>query len=196
MMASPDTTKSRERLRPKGRSLLGLITLASWLFGFGAGAWAMLDSMNPSSDLRTPYWVDLSDIPEGGRKTIYWGHWPIYIAHRSPEEIAAARKWDEDNAGWRYYPFGERDEERVQRDQWIVVIGRDFIHDCYLAGQQPTENRGKWGGWYSPCSGLTIPRVVRVDGGMNSTFGFRPTVSPATLRSPSPITANRTSAPW
>ena len=45
--------------------------------------------MNPSSELRTPHWVDLSDIPEGGRKTVYWGDWPIYIAHRTPEEIAS-----------------------------------------------------------------------------------------------------------
>jgi ubiquinol-cytochrome c reductase iron-sulfur subunit len=154
-MSSPKTTKSRLRPRPRGRSFVVLVTLASWLLGFGAGAWAMLDSMNPSSDLRTPHWVDLSDIPEGGRKTVYWGRLPIYIAHRTPEQNASVKRWDEEYAGWTYHPFGERDEERVQREEWSVVIGRDSMRDCLVTGQDPKEDRGEWGGWHSPCSGIS-----------------------------------------
>jgi ubiquinol-cytochrome c reductase iron-sulfur subunit len=124
----------------------------------------MLDSMNPSSDLRTPYWVDLSDIPEGGRKTVYWGDWPIYIAHRTPKEIAAARKFYQEYAHWPRHPLEETDQERVTREQWLVVIGLDPWGDCLVTGQHPDENRGKWGGWYSPCSGRSYDTSGRAFG--------------------------------
>ncbi len=155
-MPSPKTTKSRLRPRPRGRSFVVLVTLASWLLGFGAAAWAMLDSMNPSSDLRTPHWVDLSDIPEGGRKTVYRGRLPIYIAHRTPEEIAAAKSSDDKYGHWPRHLFGERDEARVQREKWLVVIGLDPWNGCLVTGQNPGENRGKWGGWHNPCTGYSF----------------------------------------
>ena len=72
----------------------------------------------------TPLWIDLSDVPVGQRKTVYWGDWPLFIAHRAPEEIARARGEDEPYLGKRYLPFGEFDQDRVQKDEWVVVLGR------------------------------------------------------------------------
>ena len=155
-MASSERRQSHLRPTRKSRSFIGLVTLASWILGFGAGAWAMLDSMNPSSETLTPLQVDLSDIPEGGRTTVYFGLLPIYIAHRTPQEIESVRTWDKKYENRTRHPFGERDERRVHRDEWLVVIGVEPITACHVDGQTPSESRGEWGGWYSSCSGLSF----------------------------------------
>ena len=116
------------------------------LFGVGAATWPLIDSMNPSAELRVPTWIDIRGIEIGQRKTVVWRSAPIFIVHRTPEEIAAAR--GDDNAEM---PFPEADGARVQRDEWLIVTGLCTFQACPLVGQQPSEQRGAWGGWLCLC---------------------------------------------
>ena len=124
--------------------------------GLALGIWPLIASLGPSAEVLTPLWIDLSDLPPGHRKTIYWGEFPIFIAHRTPEEIAEAWRLDEPflDRGWTI--FGEFDTDRVQRDEWVVVVGLDPYSGCFLTGQEPEEFRGKYGGWHDPCYGYAF----------------------------------------
>jgi ubiquinol-cytochrome c reductase iron-sulfur subunit len=116
------------------------------LVGLAAASWPLIDSMNPSAELRVPFWIDLSRISVGQRKTVVWRNKPIFIVHRTPEEIAAARAGDHADM-----LFLEPDRSRVQRSEWVVVYGICPSDGCPLYGQEPNEMRGHWGGWYCPC---------------------------------------------
>ncbi len=116
------------------------------LFGIGAASWPLIDSMNPSAELRVPFWIDLRGIEIGQRKTFVWRDKPIFIVHRTPEDITAARS--DDHAEML---FPEPDRSRVQRNEWLIVYGYCPSDGCPLYGQEPSEMRGPWSGWYCPC---------------------------------------------
>lgn len=144
-MAGMDAAVPADSGRPEGRrGFLALAAGAMAVFGIGAVGWMLLDSMNPAADVHAPLWIDLDRIPVGHRKTIRWRGIPIFVVHRTPEEIGAARA--DDSAEM---PFPDTDSDRVQRDDWLVVIGLDMFHGWdFLTGQGAGEERGDWGGWH------------------------------------------------
>lgn len=82
--------------KPTRRNILGLGVAG--LGGAGACALAVpfLDSLNnPDSALKnaashSPVLdIDLSDLPQGGSKTVIWQNLPVFIQHRTTEMIAA-----------------------------------------------------------------------------------------------------------
>ena len=69
--------------------------------GFGVvaaagAAWPLIDNMNPSSDVLAlgSTEVDLSLIEVGQEIKVKWRGKPVFIRHRSPEDIAAAKAGD------------------------------------------------------------------------------------------------------
>ena len=97
-----------------GLRFLCAVTALVALLGLGLAAGSLLGSLGPSAELLVTRTVDLSDIPLGGRRTVYWKGYSIFIAHRTPEEIALARA-DEQTAIWSKL----HDHKRVQRDDWL-----------------------------------------------------------------------------
>lgn len=87
--------------------------------------------------------VKLSDIPEGKNVTFKWRGKPLFIRHRTSEEIAA-----EESVAVSTLRDPQQDQERVQRSQWLVVIGV-----CTHLGCVPIANAGDFGGYYCPCHG-------------------------------------------
>ena len=78
------------------RDFLYLLTAATTAVGAGALCWPLVDSMNPSADVLALGSVDLdlSGIEEGMAITAKWRGKPVFIRHRTPAEIAAAREVD------------------------------------------------------------------------------------------------------
>ena len=148
-MAATQTLGTAESGRDaSGLRFLCLLTAALALLGVGLAAGSLLGSLAPSAERWVTRTVDLSDIPVGERRTVYWKGYSIFIAHRTPEEIAIAREYDSHN---NIKHFGIFDRDRVQREDWLVVLGgRSW---CRLQGQNPGEERGDMGGWYDPCGG-------------------------------------------
>ncbi|KAF9112114.1 hypothetical protein BGX27_003963 [Mortierella sp. AM989] len=87
--------------------------------------------------------VDLSSIPEGRNVTIKWRGKPVFIRHRTAEEIDEANTV---NIAELRDP--QNDAERVQKPEWLVMLGV-----CTHLGCVPIGEAGDYGGWYCPCHG-------------------------------------------
>lgn len=68
--------------------------------------------------------VDLNAIPEGKNVIIKWRGKPVFIRHRTPDEIDEANKV---NVASLRDP--QADEDRVQKPEWLVMLGMIYaIH--------------------------------------------------------------------
>src|SRR5260221_9348452 len=99
-----------------------LILTAAALGGVGAAvtAWPFIDTMNPARDtlaLSTTE-VDLAPVQAGQRLTVAWRGKPVFIDHRTAEEIKTAQ--DVDASSLR---DPQKDSDRVKKPEWLVMIG-------------------------------------------------------------------------
>lgn len=116
----------------------------------GAAVWPLIDSLNPSRDVTALASIEigLDGVAPGSRITVKWRGKPVFIDHRPAERIAQARS--EDSA---QLPDPEADEARVQRAEWLIVVGVCTHLGCIPLGQSNGDPLGKWGGWFCPCHG-------------------------------------------
>lgn len=144
---------------PGRRDFLYLATGAAALIGSAFAAWPLIDSLNPGRDVLAlaAVEVDLESIEVGQRLTVAWRGRPVFISHRTPEEISHARA---DDAA----PLVDaaRDAERAVRPEWLIVIGVCTHLGCVPVGQNPTQPRGDWNGWYCPCHGSHYDTAGRI----------------------------------
>jgi ubiquinol-cytochrome c reductase iron-sulfur subunit len=63
--------------------------------------------------------VDLNNIPEGRNVTIKWRGKPVFIRHRTADEIAEANTI---NIAELRDP--QNDADRVQKPEWLVMLGK------------------------------------------------------------------------
>jgi ubiquinol-cytochrome c reductase iron-sulfur subunit len=129
------------------RDFLYIATGAVAAVGAASFAWPLIHQMNPSAAVLAlaTVEVDLSAIPEGQQITLMWQGKPIFVRHRTAEDIEKARAVE-----LRVLPDPQSDEERVKpdRDQWLVMIGV-----CTHLGCVPLRDAGDFGGWFCPCHG-------------------------------------------
>jgi ubiquinol-cytochrome c reductase iron-sulfur subunit len=104
-----------------------------------------LQSMAASADVLAlaKVEVDLSSIPEGKNVIIKWRGKPVFIRHRTQDEIAEARASD-----WKAFRDPQSDQDRVQKPEWLVMLGV-----CTHLGCVPIGEAGDFGGWFCPCHG-------------------------------------------
>lgn len=135
---------------PKRRDFLVLTTAALGALGVGATAWPFVNSMNPSKDVLAlaSTEVDLSPIQEGQSLTVMWRGKPVFIRRRTQEEIDLARA--DDTA---QLPDPATDESRVQKPEWLVMVGVCTHLGCVPLGQKTTDVKGDYNGWFCPCHG-------------------------------------------
>ncbi|KAI9190050.1 ubiquinol--cytochrome-c reductase catalytic subunit rip1 [Blastocladiella emersonii ATCC 22665] len=87
--------------------------------------------------------VDLTTIPEGKNVVVKWRGKPIFIRHRTQDEITEAASLD---VSTLRHP--ETDAERAPKPEWLVMLGV-----CTHLGCVPVGESGDFGGWYCPCHG-------------------------------------------
>lgn len=104
-----------------------------------------LGSMSASADVLALAKIEikLSDIPEGKSVTFKWRGKPLFIRHRTADEISIER-----NVTVSTLRDPQSDDQRVQRPEWLVIIGV-----CTHLGCVPIANAGEFGGYYCPCHG-------------------------------------------
>jgi ubiquinol-cytochrome c reductase iron-sulfur subunit len=127
--------------------------------GLVAAIWPFVDTLNPARDtlaLSTTE-VDLSPIQVGQRLTVAWRGAPVFIAHRTPEEIKAAQ--DVDISELR---DPQKDSDRVQKPEWLIVVGVCTHLGCIPLGQKAGDDRGPYGGWFCPCHGSVYDTSARI----------------------------------
>lgn len=134
------------------RDFLQLVTAAGAAIGLGALAWPLVDSMNPASDTLalSSVEVDLTPIPAGMGITTLWRGKPIFVRHRTPEEVKTVQAVPLNQL---IEPVSDQSRTKAGHDQWIVVVGICTHLGCVPLGNKTTDPRGDWGGWFCPCHG-------------------------------------------
>ncbi|XP_076470290.1 cytochrome b-c1 complex subunit Rieske, mitochondrial-like [Babylonia areolata] len=87
--------------------------------------------------------IKLSEIPEGKNMTFKWRGKPLFVRHRTAEEIEAEQGVDVSQLRHQ-----ETDADRVKDPKWLVLLGI-----CTHLGCVPLANVGDYGGYYCPCHG-------------------------------------------
>ncbi|GAA6178408.1 ubiquinol-cytochrome c reductase iron-sulfur subunit [Sulfitobacter pacificus] len=115
--------------------------------------------MNPSADVTALSTIDLDleGIEVGTRITLTWRGKPLFVDHRTQEQIALARA---DDGADLIDPA--LDSERAQRPEWLVVIGVCTHLGCVPLGQNSSEPLGDWKGWFCPCHGSHYDTAGRI----------------------------------
>jgi ubiquinol-cytochrome c reductase iron-sulfur subunit len=143
------------------RDFLKMVTAASAVIGVGALAWPLIDSMNPSGDVLalSSTEVDLAPIAMGSAITVLWRGKPVFVRHRTPQEIKAAV---DVKLNQLIDPATDASRVKPGHDQWLVLIGICTHLGCVPLGNKPTDPRGEWGGWFCPCHGSQYDTSGRV----------------------------------
>lgn len=132
------------------RDFLYLSTAAMAGLGAATFGWAFVDTMNPAADTLAlaSTEVDLSPIEEGQAITVIWRGKPVFIRHRTKQEIEAAKA---DDASDLRDP--QADADRVQKPEWLILVGICTHLGCVPLGQKTGEIKGEYDGWFCPCHG-------------------------------------------
>ncbi|MCB1969655.1 MAG: ubiquinol-cytochrome c reductase iron-sulfur subunit [Geminicoccaceae bacterium] len=141
------------------RDFLEVLAWSSAAVGAGCLALPLIDSMNPSADVLalSSTEVNISGIDEGMAITVTWRGSPVFVRHRTPEEIEEAETV---NVADLRDP--QTDESRVEKPAWLVVMGVCTHLGCVPVGNLPTDNRGEFGGWFCPCHGSQFDTSGRI----------------------------------
>ncbi len=132
------------------RDFLLIVTATVGAVGTALAAWPFIDSMNPARDVLAVATsnLDLAPIDVGQRITVVWRGKPVFIDHRTSEQITVAKADDTADL-----PDPEPDAARVQQEEWLIVVGICSHLGCIPLGQRSGDPRGEYGGWFCPCHG-------------------------------------------
>jgi len=146
------------------RDFLYLTAGAMGAVGAAAVAWPVINSLNPAQDalaLATTE-VNLAPVEVGQSITVQWRGKPVFIRHRTHEQIEEARSVDVSDL-----PDPATDQSRIvlppdetpaeeaaiPESDFLVVVGVCTHLGCIPLGQAPGSDRGEYGGWFCPCHG-------------------------------------------
>lgn len=137
---------------PQRRNFLGIVTSIVGAGGAAAASWPLISSMNPSMDVLAngTTEVDLTNIPAGGTHTVSWQGKPVFIVHRTPEEVTKAQ-------AMANLKDPEPDDKRAKNPQWLVVVGI-----CTHLGCVPNRSPE---GWLCACHGSKYDDSGRIVSG-------------------------------
>ena len=127
------------------RDFINVASGAVGAIGIAAAAWPFINQMNPAADTLalSSTEVDISGVEEGMSITVVWRGKPVFIRHRTADEIASSEAVSLDELR-----DPETDASRVESAEWLVVMGI-----CTHLGCVPIANAGDYGGWFCPCHG-------------------------------------------
>jgi ubiquinol-cytochrome c reductase iron-sulfur subunit len=94
--------------------------------------------------------VELASIPEGKNAIIKWRGKPVFIRHRTQQEVDEARQVD-----WKSLRDPQPDDARVKKPEWLVMLGV-----CTHLGCVPIGESGDFGGWSVFFGGETPSKVA------------------------------------
>lgn len=113
-----------------------------------------VSSMSASADVLALAKIEIKtdEIPEGKSVTFKWRGKPLFVRHRTDEEIAT--EGSVDVASLR---DPETDAQRCENPKWLIVLGV-----CTHLGCVPIADAGDYGGYYCPCHGSHYDTAGRI----------------------------------
>lgn len=152
-MASEATTETTKR------DFLFVATGAVGAVAVAGAVWPLIDQMNPDASVLALSSIeyDISSIEAGSAVTIKWRGLPVFVRHRTPEEIEAAQ-----NTPLSALKDPEPDSDRVKEghEQWLIMIAI-----CTHLGCVPVGESGEYDGWFCPCHGSVYDTSGRIRSG-------------------------------
>jgi ubiquinol-cytochrome c reductase iron-sulfur subunit len=141
------------------RDFLLIASAGMGVVGTALAVWPFINSMNPAKDVMAlaVVEVDLSPVAEGQAITVVWRGKPVFVRHRTPEDIEQARAV---NVATLRDP--QTDEERVIKPEWLVQIGICTHLGCIPKGQKPSDPKGDYNGWFCVCHGSHYDTAGRI----------------------------------
>ncbi|MDH5187716.1 MAG: ubiquinol-cytochrome c reductase iron-sulfur subunit [Rhodospirillaceae bacterium] len=132
------------------RDFLLISTTTLGFTGVGMAMWPFIHSINPAKDVLAlaSTEVNLEAIEVGQAVTVMWRGKPVFIRHRSEEEIAEAASVNIDDLRDK-----QTDADRVQKPEWLIAVGVCTHLGCIPSGQKLGDKKGDFGGWFCPCHG-------------------------------------------
>ena len=127
------------------RDFLHVASGAVGLVGAGIAGWPLIDQMNPSADVKAlaSIEIDLSELEEGKSLTVMWRGKPLFIRHRTDDEIKEASEVD-----IKKLPDPATDNDRAKNPKYLIMVGV-----CTHLGCVPLADQGEYKGWFCPCHG-------------------------------------------
>lgn len=141
-------------VEPTRRDFLYIATGAVAAVGTAVAIWPFISQMNPDASTLAlaSTELDIGAIPEGQIVTVKWRGAPVFVRHRTAKEIEEARSGDN-----QPMPDPEPDAKRVQKPEWLVVVGI-----CTHLGCIPLGHEGEYKGWFCPCHGSVYDQSGRI----------------------------------
>ena len=139
------------------RDFLYIVAGGLGAVGVGGAVWPLIDQMNPAADTLAlaSTEVNLEAIEVGQEIKVMWQGKPVYIRHRTEEEIRAAAE-----TPLADLKDPQADAERAERPEWLVVVGV-----CTHLGCIPLGYSGEFDGWFCPCHGSVYDTSGRIRSG-------------------------------
>jgi ubiquinol-cytochrome c reductase iron-sulfur subunit len=138
------------------RDFIYVATGAVAAVGAASVAWPLINQLNPDASTLALASIeyDVSAIEEGQTVTILWRGLPVFVRHRTQQNIDDARA----------VPLGDlkdpqEDAARVKEghEQWLIMIA-----NCTHLGCIPVGDSGEFGGWACPCHGSQFDTAGRI----------------------------------
>ncbi|MFC7397004.1 ubiquinol-cytochrome c reductase iron-sulfur subunit [Chelatococcus sp. GCM10030263] len=153
---------------PTRRDFLYIATGAVGAVGLGAAIWPFISQMNPDASTLalSTVEVDISQVAEGQSITVKWRGKPVFIRHRTAQEISEAKAVSLDqlidpvarNENLpAEAPATDENRSAKGKEPWLVMIGICTHLGCVPLGQQ-----GDYDGWFCPCHGSQYDSAGRV----------------------------------
>ena len=151
---------------PTRRDFLFLATGAMAAVGTAATLIPFVAQMNPDASVQAlaTTEVDLSAVQAGQSITVLWRGKPVFVRHRTPEEIEAAKSVP---VGQLLDPVARNDnlpanapatdENRVIKPEWLIAVGV-----CTHLGCVPLAYQGDYHGYFCPCHGSHYDTAGRI----------------------------------
>jgi ubiquinol-cytochrome c reductase iron-sulfur subunit len=132
------------------RDFLIISTTAVGAVGAACVAWPFIDQMNPAADTLALASIefDVSTVEEGQAVTLTWRGKPVFVRHRTPEEIAEAEDVPLDELR-----DPETDSARAEKPEYLILVGVCTHLGCVPLGQKVSDLKGDYNGWFCPCHG-------------------------------------------
>jgi ubiquinol-cytochrome c reductase iron-sulfur subunit len=158
---------------PNRRDFIVIAAQAFAGVGAAVALWPFISQMNPdaSTQALASIEVDLAPVKEGQAITVSWRGKPVFVRHRTPEEIKSANDVkiaDLPDQSARNDALPERapayDVNRTKRgkENWLVMVGICTHLGCIPKGQSMSDSRGDFGGWFCPCHGSHYDTAGRI----------------------------------
>jgi ubiquinol-cytochrome c reductase iron-sulfur subunit len=117
--------------------------------------------------------VDIGGLAPGQKLTVEWRGKPVWIVHRTKEQLDALKSNDPDLADpqsdRKAFPIPEyaKNEWRSRKPEYLVVVGICSHLGCspsdkFQSGPQPSLPDNWHGGFLCPCHGSTFDMAGRV----------------------------------